>query len=276
MTSIIIPAHNEASVIGRCLAVFADAEPGEFEVIVVPNGCTDDTAAVAATFRCADDPVTVVDIPTASKIAGLNAGDHAASSWPRIYLDADVEISLESLRALVAKLATGEVLAVSPTFVLADTDASWLVRSHNRIWRHLPQLQHSLAGRGAYAISEAGHARFTEFPDLTADDEFVNTSFGDTEKSVVAEAYTTVRSARTARALLKRRSRAFSGVQQLARDTDNDKPTSATGFLEVVRDRPLLVKDIPAYVGLTVAAKLTARARNRRGQTEWLRDESTR
>ena len=38
--SIIIPAHNEGSVIGRCLRVLlADAKPDEFDVIVVAN-CT--------------------------------------------------------------------------------------------------------------------------------------------------------------------------------------------------------------------------------------------
>ena len=52
MTSIVIAAYNEAAVIGRCLdALLAGAAPGEFDVTVVANGCTDDTAEVAAPGR---------------------------------------------------------------------------------------------------------------------------------------------------------------------------------------------------------------------------------
>ena len=48
--TVIIPAHNEASVIDRCLgSIYNSIKPGEFEVIVVCNGCTDDTAKVVAT-----------------------------------------------------------------------------------------------------------------------------------------------------------------------------------------------------------------------------------
>lgn len=273
LTSLIIPAHNESSVISRCLRrICADARPDEFEIIVIANGCSDQTADTARSF----DGVQVIELEEASKIAALNAGDAAATSWPRIYLDADIEISVDSLRALCDTLLSGEYLAASPRFVLEDDDANWLVRSHNRIWRHLPQLQDSLAGRGAYGVSEQGHQRFDEFPDLTADDEFINTSFAAHEKIVIDTARSHVRSARTPSALFQRRTRAFSGVQELSRESENDKPTNATGWLDVVRERPQLIKDLPAYLGLTIAAKINARLRHRRGQSEWLRDESTR
>ena len=48
MISVIIPAHNEESVIARCLEAFVTgAEPGELEAIVVANGCSDATAEIA-------------------------------------------------------------------------------------------------------------------------------------------------------------------------------------------------------------------------------------
>src|SRR5580704_6736168 len=97
MTSIVIAAHNEAAVIGRCLdAVLADAAPGEFDVTVVANGCTDDTAQVAA----ARSRVRVVDLPSAGKVPALNAGDAVAVGYPRIYLDADIVIPAIGVRAL--------------------------------------------------------------------------------------------------------------------------------------------------------------------------------
>src|SRR5579859_6787834 len=87
MATLIIPAHNEARVIGRLLGqLVSAAEPGELDIIVVPNGCTDDTAEIAASFG---PPVRVLPIPVASKHEALRAGDRAAWDFPRMYVDAD-------------------------------------------------------------------------------------------------------------------------------------------------------------------------------------------
>src|SRR3954470_21776937 len=92
--SVVIPAHNEAALIGDCLRVLLeDADAGEFEVVVVCNGCTDDTAGIAADFAGS----TVIEVDAASKIAALNTGDEVATTFPRIYLDADVAIVLASI-----------------------------------------------------------------------------------------------------------------------------------------------------------------------------------
>ena len=83
----IIPAHNEASVIARTLApLAAAAASGALEVIVVCNACTDRTARDLAPPRSFAG-VTVVEIAEASKTAALNAGDsggrHLAAALPR-------------------------------------------------------------------------------------------------------------------------------------------------------------------------------------------------
>src|SRR5258708_19124503 len=50
--SIIIPAHNEASVIQSTLrSILASKLDRPLQIIVVPNGCTDDTAARARAVR---------------------------------------------------------------------------------------------------------------------------------------------------------------------------------------------------------------------------------
>ena len=73
MISVIIPAHNEEVVITRCLqALLEDAPIDAMEVFVVCNGCTDRTAELA---RAQGYPVQVIEIPEASKVAALNAGD---------------------------------------------------------------------------------------------------------------------------------------------------------------------------------------------------------
>ena len=52
--------------------IIAGDPDAAIELIVVANGCTDDTARVAASV---DPRVVVVEMPQASKIAALNAGE---------------------------------------------------------------------------------------------------------------------------------------------------------------------------------------------------------
>ena len=72
-------------------------------MLVVCNGCQDQTAQVA---RQKAPLCTVIEIPVASKVAALNAGDQMAAYFPRFYVDADVELTYPSLLA-VAKAACG-------------------------------------------------------------------------------------------------------------------------------------------------------------------------
>src|SRR4030095_14237372 len=82
--------HDEATLIEGCLRdLTAGAPPGELEVIVVCNGCTDDTEARARAFG---DPVRVISTETASKALALNLGDEAARGFPRFYVHADLEV----------------------------------------------------------------------------------------------------------------------------------------------------------------------------------------
>ena len=86
--SVVIPAHDEAAAIRRCLdGLFAGFQPGELDVVVVCNGCSDETAALA---RSSGHPVRVIELSAASKPAALRTGDLAVSAFPRLYLDADV------------------------------------------------------------------------------------------------------------------------------------------------------------------------------------------
>ncbi|WP_205315402.1 glycosyltransferase, partial [Nonomuraea lactucae] len=86
IASVVIPAHNEEAVLGAGLAaLLGGAEPGEFDVVVVANACSDRTAEVA---RAAG--VRVVETPTGGKAGALRLGDAACRAFPRLYLDADV------------------------------------------------------------------------------------------------------------------------------------------------------------------------------------------
>ena len=119
-SSIIIPAHNEAAVIDRTLeALDPLIAAGTVEVIVVPNGCTDDTADRARGHA----GVRVVERTEGSKTAALNAGDAHATRWPRLYLDADIEAAPEALAQAVRALSGDGIHAARPAF-------RWAISAH--------------------------------------------------------------------------------------------------------------------------------------------------
>src|SRR6185503_20147379 len=97
--SIIIPAHNEASVVARTLnSILTNKLDRPLQIIVVANGCTDTTAEVVRKFG---DKVELVETPVGSKVHALNLGDRVARYDLRAYLDADIELSINALQSVV-------------------------------------------------------------------------------------------------------------------------------------------------------------------------------
>ena len=95
--SVIIPARNEASGIGLCLAALAAQKTEDVEIIVVDNGSTDDTASRASTF-----PVTIVSEPRPGRAVARNAGIRAAHGDILAFTDADCVPCPSWLRELLA------------------------------------------------------------------------------------------------------------------------------------------------------------------------------
>lgn len=276
--SIIIPAHDEGAVIGDCLrALLETAEPGEFDVVVVCNGCKDDTAEQAARFG---PDVRVLSTPVGSKPLALNMGDAAARTLPRLYLDADVVLPTAAVRAVAAALDRDDALVASATLEVDASGASWAVRAYHRIWERLPVVREGVLGRGVYALGEAGRSRFGEFPDIVADDYFVHSLFTQEERVTAAGAVSRVRTPRTARDLVRRKTRVFAGNAALraapVAGVGGVAPSS-TSWLAVVQAEPRLVPDAVAYVTITLLAKTRARWRlARKDGGLWDRDDSSR
>lgn len=270
--SVVVPASNEESSIGRCLAaLLGDAQPGELEIVVVCNGCVDDTAGVARSFGQA---VEVVETPVGSKPRALNLGDRVASAFPRVYVDADVELPTADLRLLVEPLRRGEAEAAAPSFELVTSGATWWARAHHRVWQRLPQIRDGLMGRGVYAVSEAGRGRFGAFPDLVADDLFVHGLYPPEQRVVVASSTVRVQAAATLRGLIRRKTRVFAGNRQLAAQQGGGPSSSGLrGVAQAVGGEPALVWSVPVFLLASAEAKRRARRKLARGETRrWDRE----
>lgn len=276
--SVVIPAHNEAGVITRLLhTITASSKADELEVVVVPNGCTDDTAERAAAFM----GVTVKTIATGSKIAALGEGDHTATVFPRAYVDADVEVSTEALLALADALSTpGGPLVASPRLVVDTTGASWPVKQFYKIWELTEYRQAGHIGSGIYALAEQGRARFGDWPQIIADDRFVQQLFLPKERLSLPNHSFTVRSPRTLRAQIRRATRIVRGNRELPSNLQTAAQPSPGRHLALVRRvlrRPDLWVALPFYVVGSLAANLRARQELARGAPPlWHRDDTTR
>lgn len=278
--SVVIPAHDEAKVIVRCLKALAAqvGDVGEIQVVVAANGCSDDTVAQARGFTGLEN-LEVLDLERPSKIGALNAGDDACTALPRIYLDADIVLGPGALSALVEALESDAALIASPRITFDEQGASLGVRLFYDAFTELPYVKDGLVGLGVYGMSRAGRERFDVFPEVTADDLFAQRVFAPHERRIV-DATFSVAVPRDLRSLIKVRTRVARGNAELARRPHpevGDFAASTGGTVgalaALVRRRPAMAPAAAWYVGLTTLARYRAR---RTPAGNWDRDTSTR
>jgi GT2 family glycosyltransferase len=106
--SIIIPAHNTASTVGRLLeSVCRQTAPGD-EVIVVDDASTDDTVRVAADFPVRLERLSRRSGPAAAR----NRGAALARRAILVFFDADVVLHADTLSRGAARMGGPSVDAV--------------------------------------------------------------------------------------------------------------------------------------------------------------------
>jgi glycosyltransferase involved in cell wall biosynthesis len=274
--SVVIPAHNESAGIRRCLdALFSGVAPGDLEVVLVCNGCVDDTAGVA---RSSGHPLRVLELETASKPAALRAADELATALPRIYLDADVVLQGSAARVVLERLRAGAAAARPP--IRYDSSASSApVRSYYRARSRVPALLASLWGAGVYGLSEAGRSRFDVFPEVVADDLWVDRQFAPGEVEIVDCAPVVVAVPRRTRDLVRVLRRTYRGKAETAGVDPHDRSRETTlSTLQQLRRSaaagPCAALDAATYAALALGARLAVAAPL--AGARWERDDSSR
>jgi glycosyltransferase involved in cell wall biosynthesis len=274
--SVLIPAHDEEAVIGRCLdRLFDGVDPARLEVAVVCNGCHDGTAEAA---RATGHPVQVIELDEASKPAALRAGDRALHAFPRLYLDADVVLRGAGALEVLDHLSRPGAVAARPPIRFDTSHSSAVVRRYFRARAQIPSVMGSLWGAGVYGLTEDGRARFGEHPDVVAEDHWVDQHFPAADIAIVGDEPVVVVAPARLRDLLKVRRRAYRGVVENRAAGEGDrlaKETTAStrhDVLALCRSVPGVV-DAAAYVFVAAAARVYTRFGR---STRWERDESSR
>lgn len=180
---------------------------------------------------------------------------------------------------MLEQLSDGATLAASPAARYDTVGATRLVRRYYRARSRISRPDRSLWGAGAYGLSEVGHARFGEFPQVSGDDLFVDGQFRPNEKRIVPTEPAIVRTPRTFRDLVGVQRRTAAGnsayfrspLSDLGFTTDSTTSTAAT-LLRTVRG-PVSAADALVYAMVAIAGRVGRRGR---GSHEWQRDESSR
>ena len=274
--SILIPAHNEAAVIIRCLdALFAGVEPTELEVAVVCNGCSDNTAHLARTSK---HEVMVLELDVPSKPRALRMGEEALTIFPRLYLDADVVLPGQSALKLLDQLREGPALAARPPIFYEADGATRPVRRYYKARERLPAVMNSLWGAGVYGLSEEGRSRFGDYPDIVADDLYVDQHFAEHEIEIVSCTPAVVKAPRRTADLVRIMRRSYRGNAELSVGSygSSHKTTTraaAREIFDLALQGPSQATDAFIYSAVAV----TGRVMTHVGRTDhWERDESSR
>jgi glycosyltransferase involved in cell wall biosynthesis len=276
---IIIPARDEAEVLPTSLRSLLRQEfAGVMRLIISDNGSSDATVEVARSwgerFEQAGHEVWVLHLPFGNKPAALNAADVVAGELPRVYLDADIELSPNCLTEIVAALtAGGGVLMCCPEMRIARNEG-WVARKWGRVWTQLPWVAEDAIGGGVYAVSGEGRKRWQRYPNIVAEDAFVQVQFRRSERRVLHNCYFLIRLPDAFNDLVSIRTRQLRGNRELSQHTNGDwgrKSYPLLGRLKFVAGSPKLWPYLPVYFFVNMWALMRARRRAAVGTKMWER-----
>ncbi|MFK7753066.1 MAG: glycosyltransferase family 2 protein [Sedimentitalea sp.] len=276
LASIILPAHNEAGYIDTCLSALLESEPPQnawsVEIIVVANGCNDDTAQRAQTFAATAKArgwsLQVLDLAEGGKLNALNKGDEQAAGGLRIYLDADVTVTPPLIAQIIGALDTGAPRYASGQPTVAPA-RSLITRAYGRFWTTLPFLTHGVPGFGIFAVNAAGRARWSTFPDIISDDTFVRLHFAPAERIGVPASYSWPMVEGFTN-LVRVRRRQNDGVDEIAAKAPRLLRNDEKHVLGMGGVLARLVRDPVGFVTYA-AVSLAVKSNYARNQTRWAR-----
>jgi glycosyltransferase involved in cell wall biosynthesis len=268
--TVLIPAWNEAAVIGRTLAGLT-AAGDRLRIVVIANACTDGTALVA---RQAAPGALVLETPVPGKCTALNLGlSHAAPGLPVVVLDADLQVTAEAVLALVGPLAGGQALAACGAMAVSTDGASRPVRAWARAWALNPYFARGKFG-GLFALSPQGVGRVFPLPAITADDEFIRRSFAPAEIAFVPACRFVAEAPRTLGALVRVRKRVMRGTRALA--VGRPPGEGSRAMLRAALLHPARWPDLAVFAAVALWVRLSLAREGRAPGPRWVRDETTR
>jgi hypothetical protein len=176
--------------------------------------------------------VKVIEIPEASKTSAFNAAELAVSSYPRFFLDADVVVPINIFAELSAILNGGEADLVAPRIAFDATECSWAAGAIADVWSSLPHA-HDGAFHHLLGVNAEGRKSWGLFPEIIADDTFIETCIPKDRQRVVSRLTVTTWPPQNYRSWIRTRARWAQGQRQLV--------AKGIGIPRVVSQRRVLI-----------------------------------
>jgi len=278
MATVIVPAHNESSVIEACLDSIINQQ-GVDHIIVPCNGCSDNTVEIVKTKY----PTTVcLDIETPSKTNALNVAEEKVKelgvTYPIFYIDADTQLSENAIQDITNVMEDGNIKLSAPTPIIDTSHSSWLVKTYYKVWVNLPYIKEGVIATCSFIVSEEGRKRFDKFADVIGDDGFIRCHFKNKEISNIEGAEIYIRAPKDIFSLIKIKTRARLGNMELIA-RKKCPVIESKNYGNVMKSR-LLSKDFfPTSIYILIALIIRVRAKlqfNKLAEYQWEKDTSSR
>lgn len=278
MATVIVPAHNESSVIENCLDSIIN-QKGIDHIIVPCNGCTDDTVEIV---RRKFPSVVCLDIELPSKTNALNVAEEKAKelgvSYPIFYIDADTQLSDNAIQHITEKMKGSTTLLSAPTPIIDTSKSSWLVKTYYNVWTNLPYIKEGVIATCSFIVSEEGRRRFDKFADVIGDDGFIRCHFKNEEISNIEGAEIYIHAPKDIFSLVKIKTRARLGNMELI--ARNKCPVIENKNYGNVMKSRLLSKDFfltAVYIMIAMVIRVRANMQFKKLEDyQWEKDISSR
>lgn len=168
--SLIIPAHNEALVIGRKLEnTLSLRYPGALQIVVVSDGSTDATPEIVESFA-SDDRLTFIDLAQRKgKANALNRGVQASTGEIVVFTDASILLDGDALAEIVVPFAESSIGCVSGEDLIEGGGGEGLYGRYELFLRRQESKIGSIVGASGSFYAQR-RSLVSEFPEGVAPD----------------------------------------------------------------------------------------------------------
>ncbi|WP_181032308.1 CDP-glycerol glycerophosphotransferase family protein [Arthrobacter sp. ZGTC212] len=233
--SVVLPMYNVAPYLERCLNSLVNQSYANLEILIVDDGSTDESVALAAGYARYDRRIRIIELPHGGNGRARNAAIAAASGDFLTFADADDVVPPDAYARMMA--------------TLARTGSDFCVGSYSRIRgskRTPVRLAEGIHARERLRISVADHPAVVD--DVFLWNKVFRRDFWDRQVGDIPENIRYEDQETTARAYL--RAASFDVLSEVVYwwriREDGSSITQAKYLLEDLRDRLSVARDVTA------------------------------
>ncbi len=131
--SVIIPAYNERSTIGRCLDSILPQLPESAEVLLIDDGSDDGTVEICREYAAKFPGITLVEKPNGGVSSARNAGLDLANGEYVLFIDADDAVTHDYFAVIDAALEDSPDMLLFEKHIMGASGAARRSRGRGHI-----------------------------------------------------------------------------------------------------------------------------------------------